>query len=660
MIINRLNLENFGLYFGKQVFDLRTTLDRNIILIGGENGAGKTTFFEALKLCLYGISVLEKKDQTLYEKYLSEKIYHNSILKEQPNFAAVELEFQHAFLGNIDTYIIHRSWKSDQDKIKEKFEIKKNGHLLDDLESDHWQDFINDLIPKGLSQLFFFDGEKIQNLAKDIGDSNQLSESFKSLLGLDLIEKLKSDLEIYSLKQLKALDTNNIQKEIESIQKEEKKYDAELEGLSQDRAQINAKIDQVFAEIERKELLVIKEGGNFAKKREELKLNKVKISTHITETEEKIRSLCSEILPFSFASTLSMCLKETIIKEESMRNNEITLKNLNSQRKQIIKKFYDTMNSSFDKNQASEVISHIFDITNNVFGKNEKYIKYTHNLSIEDANKLLYQINHACIDTPKKLSDLVRTHESLIKKIHKIERELEFAPDDAAIDSQIKEINELHKNLGALQQQQKNVDEKINQCKFAHEKIVNQLKKLIEHLKNKNKTTKSLSIVDKVQTALLDYHGCLQDKKLKEFAELFIESYNQIAHKSNIFYKIEIDPNDYSIILYKHGDKKISKSQLSEGEKQIYAIAVLWTLTKISRRPLPFIIDTPLARLDQSHRDNVVLDFFPKASHQLIILSTDTEIDKNYMSKLEPHIAKKYLLRYNDEKTKIESGYFWS
>jgi len=202
-------------------------------------------------------------------------------------------------------------------------------------------------------------------------------------------------------------------------------------------------------------------------------------------------------------------------------------------------------------------------------------------------------------------------------------------------------------------------DEEIRKLQFAHEKITRDLRKLLEEMKNKDNLSTRLKMVMKVQSALDEYHKTLEEEKTKEFSKLFLESYNQIARKKNVFEKIKVDPKDYSVILYKKGNKKIPKSHLSAGEKQIYAIAVLWTLTKISRRPLPFIIDTPLGRLDLDHRDNLIQNFFPEASHQLIILSTDTEVDKRYMNQLKPKIIRTYNLNYQDGKTNIEKGYFW-
>jgi DNA sulfur modification protein DndD len=255
---------------------------------------------------------------------------------------------------------------------------------------------------------------------------------------------------------------------------------------------------------------------------------------------------------------------------------------------------------------------------------------------------------------------LTKQYEKLSKERHKIMKELSFAPSDAVLSKEIKICNDLYHKLGVLQENIKSKEEEIKKLQFAHEKISRDLKKLLEEMRNKENLSYRLKLVAKVQDVLEEYHKKLEGEKIQEFSKCFIDSYNKIARKKNVFEKIKIDTKDYSVTLYKKGNKKIPKSQLSAGEKQIYAIAVLWTLTRISRRPLPFIIDTPLGRLDLDHRDNIINNFFPEASHQLIILSTDTEVDKEYVEKLKPKITKTYNLEYDKGKTKIRGGYFWS
>jgi DNA sulfur modification protein DndD len=125
--------------------------------------------------------------------------------------------------------------------------------------------------------------------------------------------------------------------------------------------------------------------------------------------------------------------------------------------------------------------------------------------------------------------------------------------------------------------------------------------------------------------------------------------------------RIHIEPASFGVTLFDEAGHALSKERLSEGEKQIFAISVLWGLARASAHPLPAIIDTPMARLDTAHRGYLVERYFPHASHQVVILSTDTEVDRHYYHALEPHIARAYHLGY-DEKTRSthgEEGYFW-
>ena len=122
-----------------------------------------------------------------------------------------------------------------------------------------------------------------------------------------------------------------------------------------------------------------------------------------------------------------------------------------------------------------------------------------------------------------------------------------------------------------------------------------------------------------------------------------------------------IDPTDFSITLVDQSGAVLPKERLSEGEKQIFAISVLWGLSQASARPLPAIIYTPMGRLDSEHRKQLVERYFPHASHQVIILSTDTEIEVNYFEQLQPSVARAYHLNYDEagRMTNVEEGYFW-
>ena len=175
MIFHRLTLNDFGLFGGEQTFSLTPRVRYKkrcpVILIGGKNGTGKTTILEAVRLCLYGTRSLGNRvSRSTYHEYLASMIHHSQATSLQPQEASVALEFEHVHSGEKDYYHIERRWEIRQRTkglVEESLIIHKNNEPLSDFEVEYWQDFLNELIPIGLSQLFFFDGEKIQGLAED-------------------------------------------------------------------------------------------------------------------------------------------------------------------------------------------------------------------------------------------------------------------------------------------------------------------------------------------------------------------------------------------------------------------------------------------------------------------------------------------------------------
>lgn len=168
------------------------------------------------------------------------------------------------------------------------------------------------------------------------------------------------------------------------------------------------------------------------------------------------------------------------------------------------------------------------------------------------------------------------------------------------------------------------------------------------------------SLAAKGIKALIEFETALLEQKINQVRHNFVEIFNSLLRKRNFITDLHIDPKSFNTQLIKTNGKVVEKSALSAGEKQIYAIAMLWSLAKTSGRHLPMIVDTPLGRLDREHRDNLMKFYFPHASHQVIILSTDTEIDDLYVNQLDEFISESYLLEYNHELSSTQAlpGYF--
>ena len=222
MLLSKVVLNDFGVYRGHNEFNFQTTPDKPIILIGGTNGAGKTTLFDSVMLCLYGQDSFDKKiSQKQYYQRISKTIHRYLGIKKSADEASIIVEFQFAHAVKTFEYQVMRMWQNNQGEINETLSIKKrligdeNFTKLDSLEESEWQTFIDQLLPKGITKLFFFDGEEIQNIADSGEEGKYIKSSFDTLLGLDLVNQLIDDIGISILRNSDG-ETKKILDEIES------------------------------------------------------------------------------------------------------------------------------------------------------------------------------------------------------------------------------------------------------------------------------------------------------------------------------------------------------------------------------------------------------------------------------------------------------------
>ena len=154
---------------------------------------------------------------------------------------------------------------------------------------------------------------------------------------------------------------------------------------------------------------------------------------------------------------------------------------------------------------------------------------------------------------------------------------------------------------------------------------------------------------------MLQYH-------IKKLENEIAICFNILIRKDGFLQKVQIDLNSFELLLFDKKDRVIETSQLSAGERQLLAVSILWALARASNKSSQTIIDTPLGRLDSKHRMNLIEKYFPQASHQVILLSTDEEINENYHQKLKNSVSRSYLINFDTKHngSKVEEGYFFN
>jgi DNA sulfur modification protein DndD len=664
MIIDSLSVLDFRVFSGAHDFDLVPKIKRGknapIVLFGGLNGGGKTTILSALKLALYGKGVLGSGATVAeYHQYLRECIHraHNSIAK--PTRSAVELTFRYAQYGVISSYQLTRDWFVDHaGKVKEGLIISRDGHPLTELSYDQAQAFLNELIPIGVSELFFFDGEKIASLAEETsGDA--LRESINKLLGLDLIDRLHSDLSVIIRgRSIKKASEDRKQK----IAEAERTYNDLNEQLAEVREKLllmrvntveaNKNLGNIEASINAR-------GGAWSASRQEETVNLDALVSDKKAIEHTLHDMLSGLLPFAITQSLNEKLLAQIDAEQRAEKAQVLSEYLQRQQSNFLAEVESTFAMTKDQLPALQ------DIFLRTFGSevsnSAEQQAPVHELSDTQRFSITHRLQNDVGSLQQRAADLVMTLQETDSQIESARENIARAPDEKVLIPLFNEQGQLQGRLSALEEQKSVMAEEAKALLARLSVAARQLDDLYTEIAESQEEERLTGLAQNAKDVLKEFSTRARIEKLKELESQFYTSFNGLARKEDRNLSIQIDPNTFEVVLIDDEGVILRKEELSAGEKQIFAISILEALARTSGRSLPVVIDTPLGRLDSVHRKKLVENYFPKTSHQVIILSTDTEIDYAFYEGLQGSISHSYHLVYNPEtrSTQAEEGYFW-
>jgi DNA sulfur modification protein DndD len=658
VIFEQLIMHNFGIYKGRhQILLAPKSENQPIILFGGLNGGGKTTFLDALQLTLYGkFARCSNRGNLPYDDYLRETINRHSAAEEG---AALELTFSTYLDGELQTYQIKRFWRAMGNNIKEGMEVIHNGQL-DPVMTEQWYEYVDEFIPLNISSLFFFDGEKIEGLANPESSADLIRTGITSLLGLDIVDKLSTDLNallrtgLSSKKKTKAKPKDHTA----IIQQE-----AELQERRNRRSELSAGLASITTAIEnhKKEIKNLKTdyrsvGGELFDQREAMNIKLEGIQFKIEQKESTLRKQAEHFTPLILIEEL---LWQSFNQAEAERNGR------------EIKQFL----SKTDE-RDSKLIKHLEE--NGAAPEFIKLLKDRH--STENQQEVKKVPKDFYLDTPTEafnglspeiFNESRAESRLLIKELAELEeqrinaeRNLSAIPEEASIAEIQQQLSKRETILIQEQAKQSILNEQLSLAIRQSE----QAEIRLGHLKttdNENKFGAELDQhitenVGSVKTILRKFHLAMVAKHTKHLESQILDSFMSLIRKPELVRRITIEPESYRLTLLDQRNNPFPSNRLSAGERQILAISILWGLAKASGRPLPAIIDTPLGRLDSKHRQQLIGNYFPKASHQVILLSTDEEIDQSYRNDLSKYIGREYHIEYQDslQTSTITEGYF--
>lgn len=657
MFFTKVELHNFGIYKGTHEMTLTDKIgDRNITLIGGLNGRGKTTFHDAVLLALYGkqaLKYIQEKEKS-YEKLLLDHI--NKHATDDETYVAVTLVLED------ETEIrIKRMWKARGKKIDQQTIVEKNG-IADKYLGDNWSYYIEEILPFGIARFFFFNNEKITQLADD-SSFEQIKSSIKSAIGVSTIEKTIEHIdEVIRRKKsaLKSFETSELNQEYQEVEREISEIDQRLEEAQRELNKLELQCQKLAIQIEAKENEFWSSGGDLSRNRDAIKAEMNRISDVAEQIQQEIMQLAS-----SAATPLALC-------------KDLVVQSYNEEQEQLqgdVKRHTDTVvNNSYQRvisrlnesNLPLEVLDLVKRIISDELVGHISEAVHENRISMSPVSLMLYEklISEFFPGISQKIIGLVSSSDAQEAEYMSLDAHL-GAADDKTLAMQLYEaLKSIEKEKALADADYQRKSDSIESMRRQREILVGKRIRLIKGMAEKENTNDDNMRVIKYAAmsieTLTEFKKRLQKEKVERLSNTATTCFQTLVEKNSLAKKIDINPDTLDVTIVGVDGNELLKSQLSAGEQQMFAVAIVWALALSSGYKAPVIVDTPMARLDSSHRTNFVTKYLPAASSQVMVLSTDEEIYGRYLDMVRENVVDYYTLLYREEErcTSIVQGYF--
>lgn len=653
MIFNQLQILNFGIYQGEHSINLEVEHDKPVILLGALNGGGKTTFLDAIQLALYGKHArCSNRAGTVYGAFLASCKNRFSAPEAE---VKLTLTFTHQVENRINRYDIVRSWKVKGVETKDKIKVYVDNQLDEHL-SQYWDEFVNEFIPLSLSDLFFFDGEKIENLAHPQRSSELIKTGIESLLGLDLLSQLQIDLAQVDKKRRASNVDQSVIARVEACEDEMGLCNIVVSDLKKEIAEIEHDIKSTNIAINKSRQAVHNAGAHLLEKRDEIKFELGSIESKLKVNKSEKIKLAAGVGPLGLVKDLINSTKKQINLETKAIQSKILDEAIDNYNEQLI-------NELRRNSVAEQTISCVSQVMAEqaVIRKEYSDVECFLKTEISIFNGLEERITRE----EKKRQQLEAEEIQLLEQQALLQKQLDTIPNYESVKHLIIELAGFELTLKNLNTQFKNKQKLLEQA-IAKSNVLSQryTNLLAQQSKDTFEQKRSIEVsrhIKNLKSTLQGFAELLISENIERLQTLVKQKFDALGRKSQLISGLEICPVTFSITLYDAAGNNLESAKLSAGERQLLAIAVLWGLAEASGKELPTVIDTPLSRLDGRHRSKLINNYFPKAGPQVILLSTDEEIIADYYQQIKPYVSREYYISYNEKNrtSSFEEGYFY-
>lgn len=641
MILTTLTLSNFTVFKESEEIQLAPdSSSKPLIVIDGHNGSGKTSILTAIQLSLFGKRIVTELGERIGYNY-----YLESLSSDKNKDSTVSLEFKIYTLGKEDIYKVVRRWgNTSKNRFYEELAVYKNSERDSVLETA-WDDFIDTVIPIAISNLFFFDGEKIAEMATEEGICELLKTGIHSLLGINTLNQLYNDLGYLIKDRIKVedLSMNTGDSELGDVDKEIGELSHQLGYLKSEVVNTKISLDEYVTKLHDINRDFEKSGAKFFYERTQIEAEYSSALKMVEQGVERLHGCTIGILPLALVSgAVHKIYMQAKAEKESSTARYVS---------DALLEWKDKITSLL-KSSSAETISQLDSFFDSETEKYKELIATTHYLNLSgDTYSLLEDMSHLISKEKAEAESALSFLATAQQDLERFERLKGMIPSEDSVRDIIAKREKLNEHaslardtIAVLERKAEQTQSSLNYKKQEQARLI---KKIAQSRKTESIEGRTIRYAQKAQQLLQELTSRVIEHSRSHLELLIQESLQALIRKRGFIRTLRIT-DEFSLQVHGYSGEMLDVARLSAGERQLIVISILWGLTKASGRPLPFIIDTPLGRLDSKHRENLLEFYFPDASHQTILLATDTEITSMDYEKLSPFISKNYSLQYDD------------
>ena len=644
-----VGIQNLGPFLDRQYLDLQTSVKRPIVLVRALNGSGKTTLLTGLQVVLYGANLYSVGRSSEYEELIKSLQRSDAIGPSR-----VEIDLRIEAHGESTEITVSREWMFAKSKMVEQLSVCHGG-TFDAQLTDDWEEFIDGILPAELVQLFLFDGEKIEALANPQTLPDMLRRATEAFLGIGGIDTLAKDLiaverRTFLKSKSDSQEYANASAELHKLEDQSAKVSQTLEQLNQSKGSALIALDTAQKEVDRFRKKAEREGLASYEKAAELKAEEKLVRAQLAEAEVRVRDALAD--PWSALAKVGYLwdVYEGVWNEEhDTRAATHLLGEITKRDKRILKAAERIVPVSAvaalkgvlseDAKQYQDVAHrslHLVDaeppelVHEKILAANNRYAEAIAALELAKTNLVACERKLSTVPKGEQIVELLENMQTHSNSLAKAKAEYD-------------RLNALHQDAASS-------------LAYISTRIAATSDRLSKDFRGHAHDVKAMEASQRSRSVLTIYKDRLLASKATWLAEMITEEFASLMRKRKLVDKVCVDPSTYAVTIVAPDGYELPMGRLSAGERQLLAVAVLSALIRERKGQFPVVVDTPLARLDKKHRRALIQRFFSKISHQVMVLSTDEEVDGEIFDEISRYTSKSYELDFSDDTRSTTAG----